>query len=289
MVKNKVSGLVGIIGYPLGHSLSPPMHNAAFKHLGLDFHYASFPIKPDDLADGLRGLKSLNIMGCNVTIPYKEQVIPFLDRLSEDARMLGAVNTIVNRDGMLWGYNTDSSGFLRSLVEDLGFNIAGKEALILGAGGAARAVAFALARAGIQGMVIANRSIDKGQKLVEDVKGYYPCQVLACLLEPQALREHLASAQLLVNTLPLGMFPHVEEMPPIQPEWLKPALTVCDLIYNPSKTKLLAMAEKRGCTILNGEGMLVYQGAEAFKLWTGQEAPVSIMRNILKQELERQD
>jgi shikimate dehydrogenase len=289
MVKDKISGLVGIIGYPLGHSLSPPMHNAAFKHLGLDFHYVPFPIKPEDLADGLEGLKSLNMVGCNVTIPYKEHIIPFLDQLDVEAKMLGAVNTIVNRDGMLWGYNTDSSGFLRSLVEDLGFNIAGKKALILGAGGAARAVAFALAKAGIEGMVITNRSFGKGQKLAEDVQGYYPCRVQACLLEPQTLKERLSSAQLLVNTLPLGMYPHVEGMPPIQPEWLEPSLTVCDLIYNPPKTRLLEMAEKQGCTILNGEGMLVYQGAEAFKLWTGQEAPVSIMRNILKQELERQD
>lgn len=288
MDKANSSRLVGIIGYPLGHSLSPQMHNAAFKHLGLDFHYASFPVKPEELAEGMRGLKALNVVGCNVTIPYKEQVITFLDRLSEEAQMLGAVNTIVNRDGVLWGYNTDGTGFLRSLVEDLGVDVAGKDCLILGAGGAARAVAFALAKAGVRDMAIANRSLAKGQKLANDIEENFPCRVQACPLEPQYLTEHLATVQLVINTLPLGMYPHVEEMPPIQPEWLKPSLTVCDLIYNPPKTKLLAWAEKQGCTVLNGEGMLIYQGAEAFKLWTGREAPIPVMREVLRRELVRQ-
>ncbi|NLC76995.1 MAG: shikimate dehydrogenase [Clostridia bacterium] len=285
---DNTSRLVGIIGYPLGHSLSPAMHNGAFQHLGLGYHYVAFPVKPEDLAQAIAGLKALNIAGCNVTIPYKEKVIPLLDHLDRDAALLGAVNTIVNRDGELWGYNTDGAGFLRSLREVGKIEVDGRSVLIMGAGGAARAVAFALAKEGAGRLIIANRSRDKGEKLAADIRQHFACPVQTCDLAMPSLREELKSVQLLINTLPLGMFPQTEAMPPVEPEWLKPPITVCDLIYNPPKTKLLAMAEKQGCPVLNGEGMLVYQGAAAFKLWTGYEAPVDIMRSVIRQQLKRQ-
>lgn len=280
--------LVGIIGYPLGHTLSPPMHNAAFQYLGLDFIYVPFTIQPDQLAAAIQGIKALNFTGCNVTIPYKEQVIPLLDHLHDSAKMLGAVNTIVNRDGELWGYNTDGRGFLRSLTEESNIDLRGKTVLILGAGGAARAVGFTLAKAGIKRLIIANRNYHKVHMLATDIHRACQCCTEAVELQADVLKSILPSVDILVNSLPLGMYPQVDEMPPIEPEWLKPPLIVCDLIYNPRKTKFLVQAEKRGCQVINGEGMLLYQGAEAFQLWTGQPAPILIMRRILDQYLQRQ-
>lgn len=280
--------LVGIIGYPLGHTMSPPMHNAAFHYLGLDFMYVPFPVQPDHLPKAIEGIKALGIAGCNVTIPYKEQVIPLLDHLHDSANMLGAVNTVVNRDGELWGYNTDGIGFLRSLTEESNIDIRGKTVLILGAGGAARAVAFTLAGAGIGRLIIANRNHHKGLNLAVDILHIYPCQTEAVELKAHVLKSVLPSVDILINTLPLGMYPQIDEMPPIEEEWLNPPLVVCDLIYNPPKTKLLALAKKRGCRVINGEGMLIYQGAEAFQLWTGQKAPILIMRRVLEQHLLRQ-
>lgn len=277
--------LVGIIGYPLEHTLSPPMHNAAFQYLGLDYVYVPFAVPPGRLAEAVQGIRALHIAGCNVTIPYKEQVIPFLDHLDDGAARIGAVNTIVNRDGELWGYNTDGPGFLRSLREEAGLELEGKAVLILGAGGAARAVAFALAGAGAGRLIIANRHYDKGHKLARELTNGGARAAEAVELKPEVLQHCLVRVDILVNTLPLGMYPQVETMPPLCGEWLNPPLVVCDLIYNPRKTKLLAAAEQRGCRILNGEGMLVYQGAEAFRLWTGQEAPALIMRRVLNQYL----
>lgn len=277
--------LVGIIGYPIEHTLSPPMHNAAFQYLGLDYVYVPFPVPPGRLAEAIQGIRALHIAGCNVTIPYKEQVIPLLDHLDVSAKAIGAVNTIVNRDGELWGYNTDGVGFLRSLREEAGVEIKGKSVLILGAGGAARAVGFTLARAGAGRLIIANRSYDKGLKLARDISGTAGGLAEAVELKPEVLKNCLPAVDILVNTLPLGMYPQVDEMPPLEEEWLTPPLVVCDLIYNPRKTKLLVKAEQRGCPVLNGEDMLVYQGAEAFRLWTGQEAPALIMRRVLNQYL----
>lgn len=273
--------LVGIMGYPLGHTLSPPMHNAAFQYLGLDYVYVPFAVPPGNLADAVNGIRALHIAGCNVTIPYKEQVISFLDRLHDSAKMVGAVNTIVNRDGELWGYNTDGAGFLRSLTQELSIDIKGKSVLMLGAGGAARAVGFALAQAGVGRLLIANRSFTKGLSLAQEIARAGTVIAEAVELVPEALSGCLRSADILINTLPLGMYPQVDAMPPINEEWLNPPLIVCDLIYNPRQTRLLAKAEQRGCRVLNGEGMLVFQGAEAFRLWTGHEAPVLIMRQVL--------
>ncbi|HHW08144.1 MAG TPA: shikimate dehydrogenase [Clostridia bacterium] len=273
--------LVGIMGYPLGHTLSPPMHNAAFQYLGLDYVYVPFAVPPGNLADAVNGIRALHIAGCNVTIPYKEQVISFLDRLHDSAKMVGAVNTIVNRDGELWGYNTDGAGFLRSLTQELSIDIKGKSVLMLGAGGAARAVGFALAQAGVGRLLIANRSFTKGLSLAQEIARAGTVIAEAVELVPEALSGCLRSADILINTLPLGMYPQVDAMPPINEEWLNPPLIVCDLIYNPRQTRLLAKAEQRGCRVLNGEGMLVFQGAEAFRLWTGHEAPVLIMRRVL--------
>lgn len=269
--------IIGIIGYPLGHSLSPLMHNRAFEHLGLHYQYTLFPVKEEELGHAIRGIRALNIVGCNVTIPYKEQVIPFLDYLAPGAKTLGAVNTIVNKDGELWGYNTDGIGFYRSLTEELGTDVQGKKALLIGAGGAARAVAHALLEAGLQELVIANRNLDNGKRLANELekRGY---QVQVVELKEEILRKFLMQMDFLINSSSVGMYPQIEAGLPIKQEWLRPPLILCDLIYNPVKTKLLQMGEAQGCQILNGVGMLVYQGAAAFELWTGQEAPVEIMK-----------
>lgn len=280
--------LVGIIGYPLGHTLSPPMHNAAFQYLGLDYIYVPFTVQPEHLPAAIEGIKAFNIAGCNVTIPYKEQVIPLLDHLHDSAKMVGAVNTIVNQGGELWGYNTDGMGFLRSLTEEANIDLQGKTVLMLGAGGAARAVGFSLAKAGIGRLIIANRNFNKGLNLATDIRQAYQCDTEAVELKAHKLKSVLPSADILINTLPLGMYPEIDEMPPIQQKWLNPPLIVCDLIYNPPKTKLLVQAEQRGCQVVNGEGMLIYQGAEAFQLWTGQNPPILIMRRVLAQHLQRQ-
>jgi shikimate dehydrogenase len=267
---NGQTKLVGLIGYPIEHSLSPAMHNSAFAALSLNWCYVPLPAPPERLGEAVAGLRALGLAGVNVTVPHKEAVVSYLDEVTPAAQAIGAVNTIVVRKGLI-GHNTDWQGFLTALSEG-GFDPQGKRAVVLGAGGAARAVVHALARAGAQ-VTVLNRTLARAQALIQDFSPLFP----ALPLTLQTLEEQTAGAHLLVNATPVGMWPQVDQS--IWPEDLPfPGhLTVFDLVYNPRQTKLLRQAEAVGAKVIGGLGMLVHQGAAAFELWTGEKAPVEVM------------
>ncbi|MDK2816198.1 MAG: shikimate dehydrogenase [Moorella sp. (in: firmicutes)] len=284
MLQVKAStGLVALMGCPVEHSLSPLMQNAAFAATGLDLVYLAFAVTPSGLPAALAGLKALGFRGANVTVPHKEAVIKYLDAVEPTAARIGAVNTIVNEGGRLNGYNTDASGFLRSLQE-AGFNPAGMKAVILGAGGAARAVAFALAGAGCTGLTIANRTLERAGHLAAALAGL-SVLVKACALEEEELRPRVEEADLVVNATSAGMAP-MEGAVPLPAVWLHAGQWVYDLVYNPLETRFLRDARQRGCRAISGLGMLLYQGAAAFTLWTGKPAPVEVMGEALRKAIQ---
>lgn len=287
--------LMGLFGHPVAHSKSPQMHNAAFAHLGLDAVYLAFDVQPERIEDAVRSIRALNLRGVNVTIPHKVAVIPHLDELSEAARRIGAVNTIVQEAGRLIGYNTDGIGYVSALREETGFAPAGKRVLLLGAGGAARAVATQLALDGASQVTIAARTLEKAQALLPALADVTQAHAVTLkeLLDRSAGTERETSADsatriadfdLVINTTPVGMHPHVEEMP-IDPELLRAGQLVSDLIYNPRLTRFLQAAQQRGCSVSGGLGMFIHQGAHAFTLWTGQEAPTDVMRKTVESYL----
>ncbi len=279
--------VVGVIGWPVAHSLSPPMHNAAFAHLGLDWVYVAFPVHPDGVGEAVRGVRGLGLVGINVTIPHKQAVIEHLDELDQTAADLEAANTIHNADGHLKGYNTDGPGLLRSLAE-AGFQPSGKKVAVIGAGGSARAVVFALARAGASHIAILNRTLEKAVRLAELVRSRCKFPAVEPLpLTGAASREAVESADAVIDCTSVGMHPHTDVPPVVPAEWLRPGQVVCDLTYNPRHTVLLKAARSRGATVVDGTGMLVHQGAIAFEIWTGRSAPVEVMRAALLAALEQ--
>lgn len=282
---NGKTKVVGLIGYPVEHTFSPSMHNAAFGSIGLNMVYLPFSIKPENLSNALDGIRGLDLIGANVTIPYKEKVISCLDKLSSEAEMIGAVNTIVNNDGILKGYNTDGLGFIRSLEEDAGVTPEDKSVMILGAGGAAKAVAFQLALSGIQELTLAVRRLDEGNKLSNDIGEKTGIKTKVIGLNDVETGGKLREIDILINATPIGMSPNVEDMPPVNLKQIPDDAIVCDLIYNPAETQLLAQAKGRGLKTLNGIGMLLYQGALAFELWTGIKPPIEIMKKALKKAI----
>jgi len=266
---NQHTQLYGVIGSPVGHSLSPSMHNAAFSALQLNAVYLAFEVA--DLQGCLAGVRALGIRGLSVTIPHKEAVMPLLDSLDHRAACIGAVNTIVNRDGKLVGYNTDGSGALRALEDRI--SVAGRTCLLVGAGGAARAIGFVLKEGGAS-ITVANRSAERGQALA---------RFLGCSFVPLAQLPKIA-ADLLVQTTPVGMAPQADQCP-VPEDVLRTGMTVMDIIYNPLETRLLQIARSRGCRTINGLAMFVYQGAEQFRLWTGLQPPIEEMQQAVRQAL----
>lgn len=277
----------GIFGWPVEHSFSPLMHNSAFKSLGMDCIYVPFPVIPENLGKAVEGIRGMGISGVNVTIPHKSNVIKYLDIISPEAKLIGAINTVTNRNGILTGYNTDAMGFVKSLQIDSGTNPAGKRVMILGAGGAARAVSIQLALSGVQEITIVSRAVEKITSLSQTITGELGIPVKGIEWEKEVLSRCLETTDLLVNATPLGMYPNTNEMPPVEVDLLPSHALVCDLIYNPGQTLLLRKAAERGLITLNGIGMLLYQGAIAFELWTGQEPPVKIMRDALTKALSK--
>ena len=274
------TAVYGIIGHPVKHSLSPLMQTAAFKALGIDAVYVPFDVDPENLGEAVNGLRALNVKGFNVTVPHKEGVIEYLDFLDEDAEFLGAVNTVKNEDGQLIGYNTDADGFLQSLIEE-GIELEGKRITMFGAGGAARAVGYAVLKGGAKFLNVVNRSFSKG-KAVGELLGKRG-NVLVFPLKETTVATLLKDADIVINTTSVGMKP---DDPPLFDYSLIPeGITVVDIIYNPAETPLLKAAKEKGCKIVNGLGMLIHQGAIAFKIWTGKEAPVEVMRRIVEEEL----
>ena len=283
---------LGIIGYPIRHSVSPIFQQAALDFYSLDATYQAWEVEPQGLSCFMKGLRAPDTLGTNVTVPHKESVIPYLDHIDDWAKAAGAVNTIVNEGGKLSGHNTDGPGFLRALEEDGGFSPEGRSALIIGAGGSAKAVALALAQRGVAAITIANRTLERAQGLVEVIarhasRGHGPNRptLVAIPLEPQSeiLVKAAAESHLIVNCTTVGMKHGPAERDGPLAAWLIPAgVLVYDLVYNPPETPLLREAAKAGAATLGGLPMLVYQGAASFELWTGKAAPVEVMMKAAK-------
>lgn len=276
---NGETKVYGLLGYPVAHSVSPAMHNAAFKALGMNCIYAAFPVHPEFLGDATASVRALGLGGVNVTVPHKETVLSFLDQLAEEARLIGAVNTIVVRDGKLVGHNTDAGGFSRSLTEQ-GFELPGKRVVVLGAGGAARAVAVQMALSGAERVVFVNRTIERAEALAGLVSGL-GCDTVVRSWSDRLLGREIGDADLVVQTTALGMHPHVDDSPPVDARWFHTGQLVYDLVYNPRHTRFLQKAALAGARTASGLRMLLYQGVQAFELWTGRKAPVEEMRRAL--------
>ncbi|QTH46635.1 shikimate dehydrogenase [Cohnella sp. LGH] len=270
------TALFGVIGDPIRHSKSPIMLNRAFRETGVNGVYAAFHVTPERLEQAIAGVRGLGFRGLNVTIPHKVEVMQFLDEISEGAQAIGAVNTIVNENGRLIGYNTDGIGYVRSLKEEAEPDLSGKTIVVLGAGGAARGILWALAQEGPAAIFVANRTEAKAVELA----GSFPSAMRISAVPGNGLQSVVAEADVVVNTTSVGMSPNVDALP-IDPAWLKPGAVASDLIYNPLKTAFLSRAEERGCRIHGGLGMFVYQGAYAFEYWTGKPAPIAAMREVV--------
>jgi shikimate dehydrogenase len=271
--KAGVPPLYAVIGNPIGHSLSPLMHNSALAHSGLSGCYLAFRV--DNIAAAVDGIRSLGIRGASVTIPHKVAVMEYLDEVDSMAADIGAVNTIINRDGILHGYNSDCAGAVKALSEKTA--IKGKDVAVIGAGGGARAIGFGLRQQG-GNVTIINRTNSRGEKLAGD---------LGCRFIPLAELKALPF-QIVVNTTPAGMMPDVDSMP-LSPRLLESEMVVMDIVYNPLQTRFLKEAQSIGCTIVDGVSMFVHQGAVQFELWTSQKAPVDVMRKVVLEELESQN
>ena len=288
-MKKKTFELYGIFGHPLSHTLSPVMHEAAFQKLGIEAHYIVLDLDPPAFKKLMRRIPKISLSGFNVTVPYKETVMPYLDRVQPEARAIGAVNTVYRRGKKWIGTNTDMEGFLLALMKDGGFCPSRKKAVILGAGGAARAVVYGLAREGAQEIVIADCFPEKAQKIAQDMCQLFPRAVFqAAAAGPPEVKEALQKADVIINATPLGLKPGD---PLVVPDpWIPEAghtkKFLMDLVYNPALTPFLKAGKRKGHKTLNGLGMLLYQGARALEHWTGRKAPVSVMRQALLRALQ---
>lgn len=273
---------LGILGYPLSHSISPAFQQAALDCLGIDAQYHSWPTAPDNLQDKVEQLRNAKVLGANVTIPHKEAVIPLLDEIDEMAAAIGGVNTIINNNGRLKGYNTDATGFMRGLREDGAYDPVGSRVVVIGAGGAARAVTYALAGAGPSSLTIINRTLERAQRLAEELRTSFK----DVALEASGQLEEELEYDLMVNCTSIGTkHSETEGMMPVAEPLIRPGVLVYDLVYNPSETLLIKAAKRRGAKTLGGLPMLIYQGAEAFRLWTDKEAPVQVMFEAARKAL----
>jgi len=267
----------GIFGYPIEHSLSPLMHNAAFKALGLDYVYVAVKVAPEDLAAAIKAIRALDLAGVNITTPHKEAVIPLLDDLSPEAKSIGAVNTIMNCGGRLIGDNTDGKGFIKSLVEDNKIKLKGKKVVLVGAGGAGRSIGVSLLKNSIQALYLYDIAEHKRNSLAVDLRSISPANKVKTIDQaelPQAIKE----ANILINATPIGM--RSTDPSVVDPMLLTKNLFVYDIIYN-CETALLKAAKRKKIKCANGMGMLVNQGAISFELWTGKKAPTAVMRKAI--------
>ena len=274
------TNIVGLIGHPVEHSFSPPMHNAAFDALGLNYAYVAFDVNPNDLKSAIEGAASLNINGFNVTIPHKIEVIRHLDELDEVAGLIGAVNTIDFKN--LKGYNTDGIGAIKAIEEVT--KVKDKNVVVAGAGGASRAISFYLAKFGAASITILNRNVEKAQSLARDVsKSDLIDEVKSDSISQ--INSYLSDADILVDTTPLGMDPHIDDEPIAKADAMHEDLVVFDAVYNPNETVLIKEAIKAGAKPVYGIKMLLYQGAESFEIWTGKKAPIDVMEKALRKTL----
>lgn len=277
--------IVGLFGYPVRHTLSPIFQNAAFMAKKLNYVYLPFEVAPEELGSAIRSLPALGISGVNITIPHKENVMQYLSGVSNEAMIMGAVNTVSVVDGRLIGYNTDGYGFVASLKKDLKTDLKGKKIMLLGAGGGARAIVSKALMEKVGKVYIGDVAEEKVVKLISDVKRVYPdAEVVPYYLKDDEVKGVLEEIEILINATPVGM--KKDDPLLIKSEWLKKGLMVYDLIYNPFETKLLKTAKKRGCRCCNGLGMLLHQGAKSFEIWTGVKAPVEVMKRALQKAMK---
>ena len=280
---NSYTRLYAVFGKPVRHSKSPAIHNFAFRHHGINAAYLAFEI--DDIKKGIEAVKTLNIQGASITIPFKESIMNYLDRIDEEALSIGAVNTLINKEGKLEGYNTDHAAAIEPLKP---FGIKGKKVCIIGAGGAARAIAFGISKEKGQ-LIILNRDPNKGEKLAEKYQAdFIPLNDSGKDKDRDKNRDKdrlkKIQADILINTTPLGMSPNVNETPletPFPAKYLKPGTIVMDIVYTPVKTRLLTEAESQGCTIIDCLSMFLHQGAAQFRLWTEIKPDIELLRNVL--------
>lgn len=273
--------LTGLLGSPVAHSISPMMHNEAFAQLGLDYAYLAFDVNEEELETAIEGLRAMKVKGFNLTMPNKNRMCHLCDKLSPVAQITGAVNTVVNENGIFVGHTTDGIGYMES-VKEAGLNIIGEKITVLGAGGAATSIIAQAAFDGVSEISIFNqksKSYERMEGIISQLTEQTNCKLNLFTYDSQdILRKELAESILLVNTTPVGMAPNIEDSLITDTTMFHSKLTVSDIIYNPEETKLLRLAKETGCKTFNGLHMLLYQGAAAFKLWTGQEMPIEIIK-----------
>jgi len=273
-----------VIGDPIEHTLSPLIHNKAFENLGLDFVYIAFRVNREMLGKAIDGIRAFNIHGINITIPHKVRVLEYLDVVNDLVRNIGAVNTIVNDKGRLIGYNTDGEGALRALVKG-GVSLSGKKVVVLGAGGAARAIVYFVAKEKPSSIMILNRTREKADELAENVSTKTDLLARAKKLENQSLKDEMQDADLVINCTSVGMAPNIGETP-LPKSLLRKDIIVMDIIYNPLETRLLKEAKEAGAITISGIDMFIHQAASAFEIWTGNKAPIDLMKQVAIEALD---
>lgn len=277
------SELVACFGQPVAENPTGAMQEAAFRALGLNWRYLTIEVPPAKLKDAMTGVRALGLRGLNLTIPHKVAVMEYLDEISPDAVIIGAVNT-VRRDGeRLIGENTDGKGFLRGVRNDAGVDPGGKRVAVLGAGGAARAIATELALGGVSEILVVNRSPARAEPMIRDLQAHTSTPVR--YHEWRGVWRIPREVELLVNATSIGLFPDVDAMPPVDLSDARADLLVADAVFNPPETRLLAAARSRGLPVLDGLSMLVYQGVIGFQMWTGQDPPETVMKQALAEAL----
>lgn len=277
-MKNYKEELIGVFGHPVAENPTVVMYEAAFARLGIKWRYLTIEVLPDDLENAIQGIRAFNMRGINLTIPHKVNVLKYLDEIKPDAALMGAVNTVINDNNRLIGENTDGKGFMRSLTQDANFDPAGKKAVILGAGGAARSICVELALAGVKTITIVNRNPERGETLTALINTKTSCE--AHFIKWEHCYQIPADTDILVNATSIGLPPGINDKPDILYDSIRNSMVVCDVIPAPM-TPFLSDSQKQGARILDGLGMLVYQGAIGFKLWTGKDAPVDAMHEAL--------
>ena len=275
--------VVAVIGNPIEHSLSPPMHNAAYKQMGMDYVYVAFKIEKDNLSHLIESAKTMGLVGLNVTIPYKTDIIEYLDEVDDTARRINAVNTIRFKDGMAKGYNTDGTGAVKSIEKYT--ELKNKKVLVLGAGGASKAITFTLLNHGINSLTIANRSRDNAIQLIDNLKKQTGFDKINYVDIEQA-DTILEDVDIIINTTPIGMYPNVDADTPIKTEKINENHVVMDIIYNPLETKLLKNAKDNGATTISGTNMLINQGITAFEIFTGKTPSYESFEKALLEQLK---
>ena len=280
-VQSYKADLVGCFGYPVAENPTGVMQEAAFRERGLNWRYLTIEVRSEQLADAVRGLRAFNMRGINLTIPHKVAVIRYLNRLSPEAELIGAVNTVVHEAGQLVGHNTDGKGFLLAVRDDAGVDPRGKRLVFLGAGGAARAMSVEMALAGAGHITIVNRTPDRGDELAAHLRERTGAATESVVWDGDYLVPR--ETDILINATSIGLFPNVGDVPRVVMSSFRPDLLVCDVIPNPPRTAFLAAAAARGARTLDGLGMLVYQGAIAFEMWTGVAPSLQVMRRALEE------